>query len=431
MIATLKAAFQGLVRTPTESAFTALVFLSPLGAVAVRHWSTVIGYTLIFVSFFGIRGQWQHLEKPLKNLVYAFLCFFVVACISFVNSADLSTSLSRLGKLVWLVGFIPLVLKARTVRAGLPKVLVAGFALSGPINAAVAISDVYMLEMERATGAYNPILMGNLTALAILFAIIQLGVSAHSTINRILLLASISCNMIACGLSATKSALLILLFMVPYALWMIRSHLNRLWIVVICLFLMGASAGLYTFQKDYIQKRLAQFKAGLLNTVEGDESDLSVGVRWAMWKAAVKIWKQNPLLGTGIGDYHHDLLELKENNQTQLEIMFSKAHNIYMEALATTGIAGFLALIAALLVFPLKLFYATTPKNEVSIAYPCLLGLITIWSYALLGIANSWLARNYQVVPFVICLAVFASVAVPGKSCSQTPTYEYKTDRAK
>lgn len=61
-----------------------------------------------------------------------------------------------------------------------------------------------------------------------------------------------------------------------------------------------------------------------------------------MWKAAILIFKEHPILGVGLNNYDDALLALyKKGLVSKLVIIFSHAHNEYICVLATGGVLGF------------------------------------------------------------------------------------------
>lgn len=89
-----------------------------------------------------------------------------------------------------------------------------------------------------------------------------------------------------------------------------------------------------------------------LATTGGTES---CKIRTIVWKGAVDIWKNNPLLGTGPETFAYSYYQHRpqEHNLTsEWELLYNKAHNEYLNYLANTGLAGlitYLILIASAL----------------------------------------------------------------------------------
>jgi len=72
----------------------------------------------------------------------------------------------------------------------------------------------------------------------------------------------------------------------------------------------------------------------------------SGNIRKIVWKGAIDIWKKYPVLGTGPETFAfaYPLVKTRENNLTsEWDFIYNKAHNEYLNYLATTGGLGFVA----------------------------------------------------------------------------------------
>jgi len=80
--------------------------------------------------------------------------------------------------------------------------------------------------------------------------------------------------------------------------------------------------------------------------VENDEQILitpSSEIRKIVWKGAVEIWRHHPLLGTGPETFAYSYYwhrPQEHNNTSEWDFLYNKAHNEYLNYLATTGIFG-------------------------------------------------------------------------------------------
>lgn len=66
-------------------------------------------------------------------------------------------------------------------------------------------------------------------------------------------------------------------------------------------------------------------------------------IRSIVWKGALDIWKQNPLIGTGVETFAYAYYQYRpaEHNQTsEWDYLYNKAHNEYLNYLATSGALG-------------------------------------------------------------------------------------------
>lgn len=77
--------------------------------------------------------------------------------------------------------------------------------------------------------------------------------------------------------------------------------------------------------------------------VGGTESGV---IRQIVWEGAFNIWRKYPILGTGPETFAFSYPMFKpveHNNTSEWDFIYNKAHNEYLNYLATTGILGFLA----------------------------------------------------------------------------------------
>lgn len=77
--------------------------------------------------------------------------------------------------------------------------------------------------------------------------------------------------------------------------------------------------------------------------------DIQVGgsesgdIRLIVWQGAIKIWQTHPLFGTGVETFAYSYYKVKplaHNLTSEWDYLYNKAHNEYLNYLATTGIFG-------------------------------------------------------------------------------------------
>ena len=81
-------------------------------------------------------------------------------------------------------------------------------------------------------------------------------------------------------------------------------------------------------------------------------------IRKIVWKGALDVWKKYPLLGSGVETFAFSYFEkrpAKHNLTSEWDLIYNKAHNEYLNYLATTGVIGLgsylLVIFTALTVF--------------------------------------------------------------------------------
>jgi len=66
-------------------------------------------------------------------------------------------------------------------------------------------------------------------------------------------------------------------------------------------------------------------------------------IRKIVWKGAVEIWKHYPILGSGVESFaysYYNFRPVEHNLVSEWDFLYNKAHNEYLNFLATTGIVG-------------------------------------------------------------------------------------------
>ena len=72
----------------------------------------------------------------------------------------------------------------------------------------------------------------------------------------------------------------------------------------------------------------------------------SVGDRFLMWQAALRMFRESPLIGVGTGDYSRVIAAWHDAGTVPAALLeFNQPHNIYLFSMATNGLAGLAALL--------------------------------------------------------------------------------------
>jgi len=80
----------------------------------------------------------------------------------------------------------------------------------------------------------------------------------------------------------------------------------------------------------------------------------SGAIRLLVWKGAIRAWEANPLFGTGVETYAFAYYKYKlpaHNLTSEWDYLYNKAHNEYLNYLATTGLFGLGTYLGFILVF--------------------------------------------------------------------------------
>jgi O-antigen ligase len=95
-------------------------------------------------------------------------------------------------------------------------------------------------------------------------------------------------------------------------------------------------------------------------------------IRMIVWKGALDIWKAYPLFGSGVETFAYSYYRyrpVEHNSVSEWDFLYNKAHNEYLNFLATTGTVGFLAylfLIASIAIVLIKNGLKTYNLNSIN-----------------------------------------------------------------
>ena len=90
-------------------------------------------------------------------------------------------------------------------------------------------------------------------------------------------------------------------------------------------------------------------------------------IRFIVWRGAVEIFKNYPLIGSGVETFaysYYNFRPIEHNSTTEWNFLYNKAHNEYLNYLATTGIIGFLSYLTLIGTFLFLTVKYLLKKNE-------------------------------------------------------------------
>ena len=131
-------------------------------------------------------------------------------------------------------------------------------------------------------------------------------------------------------LSGSRGGIISFTFgMLFFVLFGYTRQLLRKWIVILLIFLPLTLGIIVAANPDLIVKRVS--------TLTELETDSSFRVRWELWRSALQIFQDYPLVGSGFGTFAH----LSQRYRTfRWNLQFNYPENDYLQFLSETGIIG-------------------------------------------------------------------------------------------
>ena len=80
----------------------------------------------------------------------------------------------------------------------------------------------------------------------------------------------------------------------------------------------------------------------------------SEAIRKPVWEGAVRVWERYPVFGSGVETFAYSFYKdrpASKNLDSEWDFLYNKAHNEYLNLLATTGTVGILSYLSILGVF--------------------------------------------------------------------------------
>lgn len=384
------------------------VLLLAVMGTSVRHVASTTFTILVLMSFSTIKDWWKiyvSLSSLEKLFLLSFFLYMISGVLSYYNADDIDKYVKLFERYFRFLLVIPLYLFLIKRKISLLKYLYTGVVISGPFLFLVAINHLLQYPDIPAQGDYHHIIFGQLAMLNVGIMLSMLFTLNISGKVKFVIFASILCGTAAAILSQARGAWLVIPIYLAFIIYSVMSS-KKQGIVTAGVFIILAVvlSGVGPIS-DVVKQRTSEAITEVNRFYTEDQYVSSVGTRLAMWKIAVDVWKKNTVLGTGLGDFDDEIMELQLKGKYFGMDVHNSVHNIYLQALVGSGLVGMFALLFAIIFVPMRLFV-----NGVSVdkgaSYT---GMIMIVSYAIFGLTESWTLRLPAVSVFLIYLVVIVS----------------------
>ena len=386
----------------------ASVLMLAVMGTSVRHVSSTMFIILLLLSFSVIK-DWPKLYSSLtkleKTFLFAFFLYTISGFLSFYNVDDVDKYYRILERYLKFSLIIPVYLLIVKKKVSVLNYLYFGAVMSGPFLIIVALQHYIEYPGVPVQGYYHHIIFGQLAMLNVGIMLSLLLTKSLSRQFQVLILISMLFGIATAVMSQSRGVWLVfpiyILVAIYYALKEKRISANNIVIfllVIILLSIVTPIGDLIKHRTDTAITEVSQFYN------EGQYVS-SVGTRLAMWDITIDVWKKYPMLGTGPGDFDDEILELQRKGEYAGMDVHNSVHNIYFQALVGSGVVGLIALLFVVLIMPLKIFFT---KNSYS-KEGRLAGFMTVVSFAVFGLSESWTLRSSVVSIFLVYIIVIAS----------------------
>lgn len=399
--------------SPAQRLVLLLAVLFPLVSVSVSSGGSTLYTLLVLPALVYAWSECKFLSRAEKWWLLSYVAFFAIAALSLLYATELKLGMEKLERYFRLatLGLVYLFLRRMNVEVG--RFFLLGVVVAAVSLAVQAFYETQFLHIPVAAGLYHKIVFGDMAVLTFSIMLAAMLTVAQRPWHYLTLGIAMVLALYASLMSATRGAWLLLPVVALVLVWFYRHKLGRRgWIAITVAFSLFAVT-MAAWQPRAIMAPMAVGIHEIERYLNDPNKAGSWGARLEMWGNSIKIWRENPWLGTGLGDFSHDSQALvAEGVSANLMVAeeFSHAHSIYFDALASLGALGLLLLVVALFVLPWRHFARYWQESaEPWQRFYALSGLLTLVAFAEFGLTEGWTSRNPFVNPYIIYIAVFAS----------------------
>jgi len=221
-------------------------------------------------------------------------------------------------------------------------------------------------------------------------------------LNTLYLVLNFFCILFTRSRSSLVAVVFGILALVVYYFYFNKIRVKRLHLIIVFFILI-----IFGFiNKDWIIKQYNNIAIKQYNNTSSVTESLDI--RKIVWKGAIDLGLKYPLFGTGVETfaYSYYFVRPKEHNLTsEWDYLYNKAHNEYLNYLATTGFIGLGTYLFLIFNFQFSIF-SQFLKNNFSIFKLCLLiAYVTILITNFFGFSTTTVNLYFYLIPaFILSL---------------------------
>ncbi len=392
------------VRSWTESAFLALLFLFPLAGMSVRHWWSTLFTLLALASLVLLFQQRARVSREERIVLWLFAALFGAFMLSNLVNGWGYPQTKALGVEIRFLFFVPLYLAMRRT-PGSGRVMLMATVLSGFVLAGQAWHDEHVAGIVRAQGIYSPLIFGGYGALVIVFSVIG-WTRLRTPLWRGLIVGSVLCSLYAVSVSGSRGdylALVGLVVLLPLLFLPWRAAIVSVVVGIVLAGVVYQTSSIVSGRTDAAVNEVRHYLA-LKDPAAYQGRLTSSGTRLEMLRIGWIIFKGHPLLGVGSDNYAAHAARLAKEGKVHHDAgKYDHVHNVFGHFLATKGLLGTLLFIA-ILVYPGYLLMRDRRRSPATAA----LGMSLLIGFVLLSMteAATFIKGNYLAL-FLVYLTGF------------------------
>lgn len=410
-----------------EKAFVSiLLFLFPILLLTVKGGMNTIFFLLLILALLNFAfGQVPSIKPLGVSLAWLFVAFISpLLAVFFSQVGHQQFSFAAYDSVSRLIFSIPILLYLRKfdIRN------LAIFQYSVTLGLLAALFAIYLLPSHAAQGNLastyfvNHIHLGDLAlALGILAALSSNWQGKDHWGVLLLKIIGIGLALFISARSGARGGWLSL--PVVLLIWYSFHHKKRFSIGLTGFFIslaVATSLGAY-WGVDMIHNRIDAIASDLASFSQGNK-DTSIGIRFQLWQAALKLFIENPFYGVGYDGFYFSAIHLKDLGIISQEAAYLASAEVHNEILGHAVRFGTLGLVSILLVYlvPLIIFLHCSRTTKPELRTASIIGISLISAFFIFGLTVEIFNLKMTIAFFSLMLAILLAIATHPSSVKES-----------
>lgn len=390
-----------------------LVFLFPVAGFTVRHWYSGITALVVLVGLYVIAGESikdrRYFLRRFNNNEIMFMltmvAFFVSTIVSGIANGWRGFDSSILEREIHFLFFVPLYVAISYVRNASYAISV-GSVLAGVVFLIPYINEIVIHNAIRVGGTYGHLFIGPVATI-MFFIQISMLYYAPSVKWKVFIIISAVVSLLIVAYSRSGTAYFLFCLMMVASPFVIAKN-AKVRLAALVVFILAAILA-FNFNSRVIE-RVEMIKESLqklsqANDIVTHKLDYgSTGNRIMFWLTSWEIFKDNPILGVGRGNYQNTAKQYYAEGRVHFwTTEHTHPHSIYTELLVSKGLLGFS--IFAFIVFQILRCYYYAWRDNLVFSRTAVIHILGI---LFVGLASEGpLIKNNFTVIFLVFVAVY------------------------
>ncbi len=383
-------------------------FLSVLSVKGGHNFSPFLLMVIAFVYFIYFLSRKPRWSIPAdeKRLIVAYVFYFSIFLLSLLINGGKARELDNPSRVIFLLPLL-LLLFHYPIRF---KVLAYSIPAGALIAGLVALYDRFYLGASKAYSPRTMHIQGGDIAMSLgMFSLVIALYFAARKQYKLAVLCTVATlfGILGSFLSTARGGWIGLPFIIAVIVLLYRKNLSKPFLTgICCVILIGVITAL-SLPNTQVMNRIKKANNEIVAYFDKNNGATSVGARFEMWKGALLMAQEKPLLGWGPQGVAAQSKKYAEQNIINPRAtIFDHAHNQYLDELAKRGVLGLLGLLGIMLV-PMRYFIRSLSNTSIEARTVAALGIVHILSVMFYCVSQGFFTHNSGNIFYFFLVIVF------------------------